>query len=121
MTRAEFVEALARTRLAGEWEYSFRRLRLGSGGRDFCPVTAVTYARTGRYFLPVDWREAAAALGLEQEAASDVTQAADWPQFWDRNDPVDLRLEMERACNLPPVNRWKDRPSRRLPKLGEKE
>ena len=45
--------------------------------KEFCPVTAVAYELTGKFYVPFCWIEAANEISYDRELARSVVMAAD--------------------------------------------
>jgi hypothetical protein len=75
----EELGTIVRAHPAWKWMKDGVGLRAYIPGEDydFCPVTAVYYARTGRAVSVMDWEAVGLALGMERGDAERIVQEAD--------------------------------------------
>ena len=82
MIAKELLEELEGIRRNFEWQYDGRRRKIratlnsNSGCRQFDPIGAVCYSRTGMVFSEEDWFRAAEQIQLSHIDAADLTAAA---------------------------------------------
>jgi hypothetical protein len=86
VTKQTFYRNLAKCKFndGGKWTFLYcgiSGLRYRSGSHSFCPITAVTYQKTGNYLSSFRFKQAAQKLGLSQNDAECIAWAADNPKW----------------------------------------
>src|ERR1700733_8110408 len=82
MTENEFYEELAKTKNLYVWGIEIWNsgvIRSRFENNLFCPITAIYFSKTGRYIKSSNFSMAASELGIDEEFASSVATAADFP------------------------------------------
>ena len=84
MELQEFVELLQATRPEMAWRINMAGILRGTLGEndprvlgDFCPITAVAYAYSGKYFPLHKWKLACLECHISQEDASIIMDTSD--------------------------------------------
>jgi hypothetical protein len=103
MTTSEFLEAFAQVAARYKWEGK-TDLRGEQDGQQFCPITAVCWAKQAKFYRIENYPGAATELGLDMLEAADIAWAADYPWLVGDDAPrrKEIRRSLRRICQLRP-------------------